>query len=66
MATIVNNPDHGHEDSNTGVGFLIGILVVVLLGILFFAYALPSLRNAGSGTNVNVPDRINVDVNGNN
>ena len=62
MATIVNNPDRSYEDFE-GVGFLIGILVVILLGVLFFAYTLPSLRNNGSGTNINVPDRINVDVN---
>lgn len=62
MATIVNNPPpaggHGHEYADSGLGFFIGILVVILLGVLFFVYALPNVRN-NSGTNINVPDRIN-------
>ena len=64
MAPIVNNPpqaDHGHEQSDSGIGFFAGILAVVLLGILFFVYALPNLRDTG-GTEINVPDRINADV----
>lgn len=54
MATIVNNP--GNSDSSSGVGFVIGIvLLIVALGV-FFVYGLPALRGntQPSGTNINV------------
>ena len=73
MATIVNNPPVSSsqggptapaEHSDSGMGFFIGLLVVIVLGVLFFAYALPAMRSDNSGgTNINVPDRINVNVN---
>jgi len=63
MATVVNNPTPA-RDTDSGMGFFVGLLVVIILAVLFFVYALPALRNSGSGgTNLNVPDRINVDVN---
>ena len=53
---------HHDQDTASGMGFFIGVLVIIILGVLFFVYALPAIRDNG-GTNVNVPDRINVDVN---
>jgi len=44
MATIVNSPS---PSGDNGMGFLIGILVVVAVGLLFFYYGLPALRNMG-------------------
>lgn len=76
MATVINNPDTVHHTDRVerhvverseggGMGFLIGLLAIVILAVLFFVYALPALRNTGTrgGTNINVPDRINIDVN---
>jgi hypothetical protein len=70
MATIINNPsDAGrisrverveHRESS-GTGFLVGVILAILLGILLLAYGLPNFSRT---TNVNVPDRVNVDVNG--
>lgn len=65
MATIINNPDSGGDNSSGGMGMVIGAIVLVLILILFFVYGLPALRgNSGSdnGTQVNVPDQIDVNV----
>jgi len=61
MATIINNPDTGTHSSGSGMVF--GILIAIIILAVFFIYALPSIRNAGSGTNINVPDRVDVNVN---
>ena len=64
MATVINNPPTPASDAGSGMGFFVGLLVVIILAVLFFVYALPAIRNSGSSdTNINVPDRINVDVN---
>ncbi len=56
MATVINNPGNGgREDS--GIGMIIGVLVVIVLIVLFFVYGLPAIRN-----NQTAPNDINVDV----
>jgi hypothetical protein len=62
MATIINNPPPTSEERSNGTGFLIGIVLLIVFLILFFNYALPALRGAGS-TNVNVPEQVDVNVN---
>lgn len=43
---------------------IIGLVVLVFLGYLVWAYGLPALRNAGTGTpQINVPSQIDVNVN---
>ncbi len=64
MATIVNNPPTSNSDSGSGVGVIVGVVLAVIIVALFFMYALPAMRHTNSGgTNINVPDKINVDVN---
>lgn len=66
MATIVNTPSAPASDNNaSGVGFLIGALVLLFAVFMFFYYGLPALRNAtsSSGPSVTVPDKIDVNVN---
>jgi uncharacterized membrane protein len=62
MATIINNPDSG-EGNGGGTGMIVGIVVLVLIVILFVAYGLPAIRNNNKGTTVNVPDKVDVNVN---
>ncbi len=47
MATIVNNPSGTSEDSSAGV--VIGIVIALLIIVLFFAFALPYIRNTTPG-----------------
>ena len=61
MATIVNNPPPNNSDS--GMGFLIGIIILIVVGIAFFYYGLPLIQQGMSGgVQVNIPKDINVNV----
>ncbi len=65
MATVVNNPPANSEASG-GSGFLIGIILLIVLAILFIFYGLPLLNNSVGGSQapqVNVPGKIDVNVN---
>lgn len=63
MATTVVNPPQ--NSSNNGMGFLLGIIVLVVLVILFFVYGLPYIQNnmTGGRIEVNIPDNIDVNLN---
>lgn len=66
MATVVHHTTPSGATSESIVGTIIGVIVIALLAITFFVYGLPALRNAATpsgGTDVTVPDKINVDVN---
>ena len=61
MATIINNPAGGGENSSdSGLGFILGIVIAIILIILFFVYGLPYLRRSQgpaptiSSTNINL------------
>lgn len=74
MATIVNNPSS--DNSGSGMGFVLGILVLIVFVLVLFYYGLPALRgrtasstpeSASGGSseiNVDVPDKVDVNVNG--
>ena len=63
MATVVNNPQPTSSDN--GMGFLLGVILIIVFAVLFFVFALPYLRTAFQGTQapqVNVPGQIDVNV----
>lgn len=62
MPTVIEHRPAATDGS--GAGALVATAVIIVLGILFFVYALPALRGRDSGTQINVPDRINVQTNG--
>lgn len=66
MATTIINPAPTNNDTSggNGVGFLIGIITLVIIGALFFMYGLPFIRGmiGNGGISVNVPKDINVNV----
>lgn len=72
MATIINNPPTqapAPSDGGSGlVGILVGIVILVMVGFLFFVYGLPALRgtqstdDSNSGPTINVPDTIDINV----
>jgi len=65
MTTVVNSPS---PSGDNGFGFLIGVLVLVFLGFLFFYYGIPAIRNMGpvkvqvDTPNIVVPNQVDVNV----
>jgi hypothetical protein len=60
MATVVNNP--GTTSSSNGMGFLLGVILLIVFAVLFFLYGLPALTNSVRGPQVNVPGKVDVNV----
>ena len=69
MAEIITEPTHSHvvhsyeEDRSAGGGVaLLAVALIVVLALVFFYYALPTMsRNAAP--QINVPDKVNVNIN---
>lgn len=70
MATIVNTTPAApvQSDTGNGTGLIIGLVLLALVFILLYVYGLPLLRSGGgggtaqSGTQVNIPDKVDVNV----
>lgn len=64
MATIINNPPpQSTEPKSNSYGFLIGIILLIAVLLLLFNYGLPALQNASRGTNITVPEQVDINVN---
>ena len=63
MAVVVNNPQPA-EAHDSGNGFLIGVILLIVAVVLFFYYGLPMIRSYTS-PQVNVPSNINVHMSSN-
>lgn len=62
MATIINNPSSEGGDS---AGVIVAVVLLIVLGGLFFVYGLPMLRNnpqADNQNTVQIPDKIDINV----
>jgi len=62
MATIVNTPG-STTDSSGGMGFVLGVLLLLLVAFLFFVYGLPAISRSVSGPSIQVPGQVDVNVN---
>lgn len=65
MATIVNNPpvqQQPVERADNGNGFLLAVILIILAIVAFMYYGMPYLSSGFGGTQVNVPDKIDVNV----
>lgn len=63
MSTIVNTPAQPTQSSGSGIGFLAGvILLIIFFGIVLY-YGIPALNRATSGPTINVPDQVDINVN---
>lgn len=60
MATVVNTPPQ--NSGNNGMGFLLGVIVLIVFGILFFMYIMPYITQSMQGPSVQVPDQVDVNV----
>ncbi len=63
MVTVVNNPPPS-DNSGGPMGMIVVLVVLLILGYLGFVYGLPALRQMQSGgVQINVPSKIDVNVN---
>lgn len=72
MTTIINSPPtQATAPSESGSGFagiVIGVVLIAIVGFLFFIYGLPAMRgnqnmNTGDGgPTINVPDKVQIEV----
>ncbi|MEN9327677.1 MAG: hypothetical protein RI947_485 [Candidatus Parcubacteria bacterium] len=60
MPTVIQND--GNADGGNGMGNLLAVVLLIIAVFGFIYYGLPALRNATTPS-VNVPEKINVDVN---
>lgn len=65
MTTVVNNPAPAE---NSGGGFAILAIVLVILAVIFVFYGIPAMRNMGTPevsvpTQIVVPDQVDVNIN---
>lgn len=67
MTTIVNSPAQTKESG--GLGFLVGVIVIIGFFIVLLYFGLPMIRNMGPlqlnipAPQVVMPDKIDVNVN---
>ena len=62
MTTVVNTPPA--EKSGSPMGWIIGLVILVVLGYLGYVYGLPALKNLQTGgVQINIPENVNVNVN---
>lgn len=67
MTTIVNNPAPApapQSESGGNMGMIVGIVVLFVLGYLFFMYGMPALKQMQLGSpQINIPSKIDVNIN---
>ncbi len=62
MTTVINTPQPSN-DSSGGTGIIIGLVVLVVFGSLFFVYGIPAIRQMTVGTpQINIPNQIDVNI----
>lgn len=59
MADVI----HEHDSGGSSMGFLFGLIAVILFMYILFAYGLPYMRSGTSAPAVNVPDQVDVNLN---
>lgn len=70
MATVINNPAATTESTGSGAGIILGVLIAIIAIAALVIYAVPSIRggarsttSGSNGATVNVPDKVDVNIN---
>lgn len=66
MALVSREPiihEHYNTDSASGTGFVVGVIILAIVAFLLFYYGLPVLRNSTNTPQINVPGKIDVNLN---
>lgn len=71
MAVVIRESEpkvveHIHSDGGNSTGWIVGLILLLAVLFIFFYYGLPLLRSAGSvntAPQVNVPDKVDVNIN---
>ncbi len=61
MATVINTPAAPAE-RESGSGFLLGVILLIVFAVLFFLYGMPLIAQSISGPQISVPDKVDVNV----
>jgi hypothetical protein len=61
-ADEVHHHHHDETDSGRGMGWIVGLIVLVVALWLLFMYGLPAIRTATT-PQISVPERVDVNVN---
>ena len=62
MATITERQKtQPIESRSSGTGFVVGVIIAVILGIILLAYAIPAIRRSN---NSSIPNRVDQNING--
>jgi hypothetical protein len=56
MTTVINTPGNNDSGSNAA-GLIVGIVVLIIVGALFFVYVLPRIKGS------NTPNSVDVNLN---
>lgn len=68
MATVINNPaSGGSNEGGDGMGFLVGVVLLIIFVVFLFYYGLPAIRSSiggGVSPQINVPGKIDINING--
>lgn len=66
MTTIVNTPQSPSTEQSS-MGWVVGIVALIVFTLLFFVYGVPMIRRVSqaSAPQVTIPDKVDVNVNTN-
>ena len=60
---VVVNNTAPQSDSGNGMGFLLGVILLIVFVVLLIYYGLPLIQRSTSAPQLNVPSEIDVNVN---